>query len=109
MEYYRLAESLERESREPQLRLLDLGNLVNMLQADGADRLFPRITRPFSLLLSAERDLRCIEEKPGGVRCADFEVERAVRADSDLAWHRRSGVDVLCPSVELLHEAELVS
>lgn len=60
----RPAETLEGQAGETELGLLDLGDLVDVLKADGADDLLARVLRALSLAALAYRGFGGVEQKP---------------------------------------------
>lgn len=84
------------------LGLLDLGDLVDMLQAHCSHNLFARVRcTPFLPTLS-NWSVGCIEEEPGGLRCSDVEVKCPVGTNRYSDWQRGAGCDVLGSGIELL-------
>lgn len=96
-------QALQRQTRHAQLRLLNLGNLVHVLEADGANRLVARLLRAAALALFVlGRRVDAVEEEPRSLRRANVKRKRAIGADGDAAWHGgaydkvgRSGVEFL--------------
>lgn len=60
----RSAETLEGQAGETELGLLDLGDLVDVLEADGADNLLAGVAGALSLAALAYRGLGGVEQKP---------------------------------------------
>lgn len=75
--------------------LLDFGNLVDVLETDGAHDV---VARSAGALLDAGSLL----EEVGGGRCFRVEGEGSVRLDEDLSGNGDTGLDVRSASVELL-------
>lgn len=99
------AQALEGQPRQAQLRLLNLGDFVNVLEADGADRLVAGLLRAAShALFVLGRRVDAVEQQPRRLRRANVEGERAVGADGDAAGHGGSDDVVGGPGVEFLQE-----
>ena len=60
----RPAETLEGKAGETELGLLDLGDLVDVLEADGTDSLLAGVAGALSLAALAFRGLGGVEQKP---------------------------------------------
>lgn len=55
------AEAFERQAGKPEFGLLDLGNLVDVLEAHCPDRLLARVTCPSPLVLLSRCNIGCVE------------------------------------------------
>ena len=79
------------------VRRLDFGDLVNMLEADGAHEVVPWAS---SALLYAG----CLLEEVGGRRCFRDEGKRPVRLDGNQSGNGNARLDVRRASIEFLAE-----
>lgn len=96
-----LAQTLQTQSREPRLAVLDLGDLVDVLQRDRAAGLMARVHGTAQAALSG-LDVGRVQEEIGGGRSAEVEGKGSVGADSDARRNGNAGVDVCSASVEFL-------
>lgn len=100
--YDGLAQALQRQTGEPKLGLLDLGDLVDVLEAHCSRDLLPRIACAEPLPPLPHGRLGRVAQKPGRVRCADVEVECPVWSDRDHDGQRRTDVILGCARIKLL-------
>lgn len=75
LEDNRPAERLQAQSRQTHFSLFNLGDFVDVLQADRSDRLFSGVARTLPLAFVPRGHLGGVEEEPRRVRRPNFEME----------------------------------